>query len=109
MATAYGPDTRDQHRPGTGAGATHAAKHFFPAALRAPFEARTWRELAYLLLSLPISVVLFSFAITMVSLGLGMLITFLGIPILAMRPRHVPRLRHRGAGPGARAAEAGRR
>ncbi|MFE4214537.1 sensor histidine kinase [Streptomyces sp. NPDC056844] len=83
MATAYGPDTRDQHRPGTGAGGHPPERHFFPAALRAPFEARTWRELAYLLLSLPISVVLFSFAITMVSLGLGMLITFLGIPILA--------------------------
>ncbi|MFJ6849295.1 sensor histidine kinase [Streptomyces sp. NPDC091271] len=83
MATAYGPDTRDQHRPGTGSGGYPPAKHFFPAALRAPFEARTWRELAYLLLSLPISVVLFSFAVTMVSLGLGMLITFLGIPILA--------------------------
>ncbi|MEU9061560.1 sensor domain-containing protein [Streptomyces sp. NPDC048430] len=83
MATAYGPDTRDQHRPGTGSGGYPPAKHFFPAALRAPFEARTWRELAYLLLSLPISVVLFSLAVTMVSLGLGMLITFLGIPILA--------------------------
>ncbi|MGP3754350.1 sensor histidine kinase [Streptomyces sp. IBSNAI001] len=83
MATAYGPDTRDQHRPGTGAGGYPPARHFFPAALRAPFEARTWRELAYLVLSLPISVVLFSFAVTMVSLGLGMLITFLGIPILA--------------------------
>ncbi|MFE6038733.1 sensor histidine kinase [Streptomyces sp. NPDC056452] len=83
MATAYGPDTRDHHRPGAGSGGYPPEKHFFPAALRAPFEARTWRELAYLVLSLPISVVLFSFAITMMSLGLGMLITFLGIPILA--------------------------
>ncbi|CAM5451821.1 sensor histidine kinase [Streptomyces atroolivaceus] len=83
MATAYGPDTRDHLRPGTGSGGYPPAKHFLPAALRAPFEARTWRELGYLLLSLPISVVLFSFAVTMVSLGLGMLITFLGIPVLA--------------------------
>ena len=83
MATAYGPDTRDHQRPGTAPGDFPPARHVFPAALRAPFEARTWRELAYLLLSLPISVFLFSFAITMTALGLGMLITFLGIPILA--------------------------
>ncbi|MFJ8749677.1 sensor histidine kinase [Streptomyces sp. NPDC102441] len=83
MATAYGPDTRDRYSPGPGPGGYPPAKHFFPAALRAPFEARTWRELAYLFLSLPISVVLFSFAITMVSMGLGLLITFLGIPVLA--------------------------
>ncbi|MEU5659319.1 sensor histidine kinase [Streptomyces sp. NPDC047737] len=84
MSTAYGPDTRDHHRPGsTGPGTHPPAKHLLPAGLRAPFEGRTWRELGYVLLSLPISVVLFSFAITMVSLGLGMLITFLGVPILA--------------------------
>ncbi|GAA2940428.1 sensor histidine kinase [Kitasatospora cinereorecta] len=86
MATAYGPETRDHHRTGAGPGDHPRAprtKHFFPAALRAPLEARTWRELGYLLLSLPISVVLFSCAVVMTSLGLGMLITFLGIPVLA--------------------------
>ncbi|GGU84646.1 histidine kinase [Streptomyces filipinensis] len=54
-----------------------------PAALRAPFEARSWRELGYVLLSLPISVVLFTWTVTMVSLGAGLLVTFLGIPVLA--------------------------
>ncbi|GAA2970158.1 MULTISPECIES: sensor histidine kinase [Streptomyces] len=86
MATAYGPDTRDQYGPAAGSGGRPPArptKHPFPAALRAPFEGRVWRELAYLFLSVPISTALFCFAITMVSLGLGMLITFLGIPILA--------------------------
>ncbi|MFE7753926.1 sensor domain-containing protein, partial [Streptomyces sp. NPDC057429] len=86
MATAYGPETRDHHRTGAAPGDHPRAprtKHFFPAALRAPLEARTWRELGYLLLSLPISVVLFSCAVVMTSLGLGMLITFLGIPVLA--------------------------
>jgi hypothetical protein len=58
-------------------------KHFFPAALRAPFEGRTWREFGYLLLSLPISTVLFSLSIALTTLGIGMLITFLGVPILA--------------------------
>ncbi|MFJ6463540.1 sensor histidine kinase [Streptomyces sp. NPDC091387] len=83
MATTYGPDTRDDDRPGTGLGDRTAERHFFPAWLRAPVEARTWREFAYLLLSLPIGVVLFAFAVTMTSLSAGLLITFLGIPVLA--------------------------
>ncbi|WP_327369271.1 sensor histidine kinase [Streptomyces sp. NBC_01217] len=83
MATAYGPDTRDHQRSGAGFGDRPPVKHFFPAALRAPFEGRTWREFGYLLLSLPISTVLFSLSITLTSLGAGMLVTFLGVPILA--------------------------
>ncbi|MFJ7490840.1 sensor histidine kinase [Streptomyces sp. NPDC097727] len=83
MATAYGPDTRDHQRSGAGFGGPPPVKHFFPAALRAPFEGRTWREFGYLLLSLPISVVLFSLSITLTMLGIGTLITFLGVPILA--------------------------
>jgi signal transduction histidine kinase len=58
-------------------------KHVVPAVLRAPFEARTWREFGYLLLSLPISVVLFSLAVALTSASAGLLITFLGIPLLA--------------------------
>ncbi|GAA0665831.1 sensor histidine kinase [Streptomyces thermocarboxydovorans] len=58
-------------------------RHRLPAALRAPVEGRTWRELGYVLLSLPISVLLFSYAVTMVSLGAGLLVTFLGVPVLA--------------------------
>ncbi|MER8062068.1 MULTISPECIES: sensor domain-containing protein [unclassified Streptomyces] len=54
-----------------------------PAALRAPFEGRTWRELGYVLLGLPISIVLFTWTVTMVSLGAGLLVTFLGVPVLA--------------------------
>ncbi|WP_405605732.1 sensor domain-containing protein [Streptomyces sp. NBC_01410] len=68
MATEYGSERRE---------------HFLPAALRAPLEGRTWREFGYLLLSLPISIVFFTFAVTGVSLGAGLLITFLGIPVLA--------------------------
>ncbi|MEU1255937.1 sensor histidine kinase [Streptomyces chartreusis] len=58
-------------------------RHRLPAGLRAPFEARSWREFGYVLLSLPISILLFVYAITMVSLGAGLLVTFLGIPVLA--------------------------
>ncbi|MEU7055087.1 sensor domain-containing protein [Streptomyces sp. NPDC046197] len=69
-----------------GAGAGHGAdgeRHRLPAGLRAPFEGRTWRELGYVLLSLPIGITLFTYAVTMVSLGAGLLVTFLGIPVLA--------------------------
>ncbi|GGZ16067.1 sensor histidine kinase [Streptomyces poonensis] len=58
-------------------------RHRLPAGLRAPFEARSWRELAYVLLSLPVAVVMFTYAVTMTSLGAGLLITFLGVPVLA--------------------------
>ncbi|WLW52951.1 sensor histidine kinase [Streptomyces sp. YU58] len=60
-----------------------ARRHRLPAGLRAPFEARSWRELGYVLLGLPIGVLLFTYAVTMVSLGAGLLVTFLGIPVLA--------------------------
>ncbi|WP_327244873.1 sensor histidine kinase [Streptomyces sp. NBC_01320] len=83
MATAYGPDTRDPQRSGSGPEDHPSVKHVVPAVLRAPFEARTWREFGYLLLSLPISVVLFSLAVTLTSASAGLLITFLGIPLLA--------------------------
>ncbi|MCD7444364.1 sensor domain-containing protein [Streptomyces lincolnensis] len=60
-----------------------ARRHRLPAGLRAPFEARSWRELGYVLLGLPIGVLLFTYAVTTVSLGAGLLVTFLGIPVLA--------------------------
>ncbi|MFF9260607.1 sensor histidine kinase [Streptomyces longwoodensis] len=57
--------------------------HLLPAGLRAPFEGRSWREFAYVLTSLPVSVLLFTYAVTMVALGAGLLVTFLGVPVLA--------------------------
>ncbi|MEV6677732.1 sensor domain-containing protein [Streptomyces erythrochromogenes] len=53
------------------------------AVLLAPVAGRTWREFAYLLLGLPLSILYFSLAITGVSLGAGLLVTFLGVPVLA--------------------------
>ncbi|MFD3698961.1 sensor histidine kinase [Streptomyces sp. NPDC058646] len=53
------------------------------AALRAPVAGRTWRELGYLLLGLPLSTLYFSLAVAGVSVGAGLLVTFLGIPVLA--------------------------
>ncbi|MFC7307559.1 sensor histidine kinase [Streptomyces monticola] len=78
MATEYGHHTRPDFR-GRGEG----RRHLLPPALRAPVEARTWREFGYVLLSLPLSILMFVYAITMVSLGAGLLITFLGVPVLA--------------------------
>ncbi|MEU3691467.1 sensor histidine kinase [Streptomyces narbonensis] len=54
-----------------------------PAAIRAPFEGRTWRALGYVLIGLPLSVCWFALSIAFVSAGAGLLITFLGVPILA--------------------------
>ncbi|MEI7032337.1 sensor histidine kinase [Streptomyces pratensis] len=85
MATAYGPDTRDRdfHGSGPGFGAKTPAKRSLPAPLRAPLEARAWRELLYVLLSFPLSTAMFIFAVAMTSMSAGLLITFIGIPILA--------------------------
>ncbi|WP_189136083.1 sensor domain-containing protein, partial [Wenjunlia tyrosinilytica] len=69
MATAYQPAPR---------------KHLVPTALRAPLEGRTWRELVYLLLNLPVGIAAFVWTVTMVSLGAGLLITFVGVPVLAL-------------------------
>ncbi|MBP5861839.1 sensor histidine kinase [Streptomyces sp. LBUM 1478] len=54
-----------------------------PAGLRAPVEARSWREFGYVLLGLPVGILLFTYAVTMVSVGAGLLVTFLGVPVLA--------------------------
>ncbi|GGJ66019.1 sensor histidine kinase [Streptomyces brasiliensis] len=77
MATEYGQGYGHRY------GHDGERRHRLPAALRAPFEGRSWREFGYILLSLPISILLFTYAVTMVSLGAGLLVTFLGIPVLA--------------------------
>ncbi|AYG81131.1 Sensor histidine kinase LiaS [Streptomyces hundungensis] len=59
-------------------------RHLVPPVLRAPLEGRTFREFGYLLLSLPISIVLFCWAVTAVSLSAGLLVTFIGIPLMAV-------------------------
>jgi hypothetical protein len=82
MATEYGQGFGLDGGPGF-PGSTERRRHRLPAALRAPVEGRTWRELGHVLLSLPISILLFTYAVTMVSLGAGLLVTFLGVPVLA--------------------------
>ncbi|MGO4463738.1 sensor histidine kinase [Streptomyces sp. M-16] len=53
------------------------------AVLRAPVAARTWREFGYLLIGLPLSALYFCVAVTGVAVGAGLLVTFLGVPVLA--------------------------
>ncbi|MGW5330817.1 sensor histidine kinase [Streptomyces sp. NPDC004014] len=86
MATEYGQGYGRGHGHPAGSGfPAHDGdrRHRLPAALRAPVEARSWRELGYVLLGLPVAVVLFCWTVTMVSLGAGLLVTFLGVPVLA--------------------------
>ncbi|MGI5513732.1 sensor histidine kinase [Streptomyces sp. CA-106131] len=81
MATQYGQGYADWDGPGSqGAG---GRRHRLPVALRAPIERRAWGELCYLLLSLPLGIAMFTYSVTMFSLGAGLLVTFLGIPVLA--------------------------
>ncbi|MFR9795449.1 sensor histidine kinase [Streptomyces sp. MS06] len=77
MAMGYG---RQHYRTGYG---DERRPHRLPAALRAPFEARSRKEFGYLLLGLPIAVVMFVYAVTVIALGAGLLVTFLGVPVLA--------------------------
>ncbi len=89
MATEYGHGHGHGHGHGYGSwGGSETFDerqrgHRLPAGLRAPLEARSWRELAYVLLNLPIGIVMFTYAVTMASLGAGLLVTFLGVPVLA--------------------------
>lgn len=52
--------------------------------LFAPFHARSYTNLIYLLLSFPLGIAHFTFLTTGLSLGLGLLITVLGLPILGL-------------------------
>jgi len=47
-----------------------------------PFRLQTWTELAYLLVGLPVGVVTFTVVVTGVALGVSLLITLVGIPVL---------------------------
>jgi len=54
-----------------------------PGFLGAPFSARTWRESLHLVVNLPVAVVTFSYAIAMLTAGVTLALTFLGMPVLA--------------------------
>ncbi|MEU6679130.1 sensor domain-containing protein [Streptomyces sp. NPDC046853] len=83
MATEYGQEYGRMNRSEFRGSDLDERRRRIPAGLRAPIEARAWKEFGHVLLSLPISIVTFTFAVTMLSLGVGLLITFIGIPVLA--------------------------
>ncbi|MFJ6719554.1 MULTISPECIES: sensor histidine kinase [unclassified Streptomyces] len=51
--------------------------------VRAPLAGRTWREFGYLITGLPLGVLYFALTVTGLSVGAGLLVTFLGVPVLA--------------------------
>lgn len=61
----------------------HPEPSLVSRVLSAPVEARTWRETLHLVLNLPFGIATFTLMITGISLGFGLLITLVGIPILA--------------------------
>ncbi|MGV9790057.1 sensor histidine kinase [Streptomyces sp. NPDC003435] len=54
-----------------------------PPPARLAFDAHTWKEIAHLLLNLPLAVVGFVYAITALSVSGGLTVTVLGLPLLA--------------------------
>ncbi|MER7622341.1 sensor domain-containing protein [Streptomyces sp. NPDC126503] len=60
-----------------------AASLRLPAVLRAPFEGRTWRAFLHVLVGLPLAVCWFALSVALTATGAGLLITFLGVPVLA--------------------------
>ncbi|OON78770.1 sensor domain-containing protein [Streptomyces tsukubensis] len=54
-----------------------------PGFWQAPFSEVTFREIGYALTSLPVAIAGFVFAVTMFSLGVGLAVTVLGLPVLA--------------------------
>jgi signal transduction histidine kinase len=55
-----------------------------PAVLTEPFRLRTWRETAWALLALWIGVFWFCVLVTLLATGVGLAITIVGLPILAL-------------------------
>ncbi|WP_416977579.1 sensor histidine kinase [Streptomyces sp. T028] len=92
MATQYGQsgqygrydgEYEEYREHGESYGGHGMRRRRLPAALVEPVSGRHWRELAYVLTGFPVSVAFFVFTVTMLSVGAGLLVTFLGIPVLA--------------------------
>ncbi|MGW1376541.1 sensor histidine kinase [Streptomyces sp. NPDC002446] len=50
---------------------------------RAPFDGATWREIAHLLANFPLGVVAFAVLVVWLTLGIGLSVTVIGLPLLA--------------------------
>ncbi|MFC7868782.1 sensor histidine kinase [Streptomyces murinus] len=82
------PDGPDRHdgpdRPGISGrpDGTDGTDGFPPP--RPAYDIHTWKEIAYLLLNLPTTVFGFVYAITVLSVGGGLAVTVIGLPLLAL-------------------------
>ncbi|MEV0368593.1 sensor domain-containing protein [Streptomyces sp. NPDC050636] len=71
----------DDSQPGAAHGALDSTS---PPAPRAPLSAWTWREIAYLLSNFPLGVAAFVVVVVWLTLGLGLSVTVVGLPLLAV-------------------------
>ncbi|NBE55942.1 sensor histidine kinase [Streptomyces boluensis] len=71
------PGTRRPRRPEPG-----TAQQPLPPA-RFAFDGRTWREIAYLLLNLPMALFAFVYVVLVVAVGSALAVTVVGLPLLA--------------------------
>ncbi|WP_261675454.1 sensor domain-containing protein [Streptomyces lusitanus] len=55
-----------------------------PPPARFAYDAHTWKEIAHLLTNLPVSIVGFVFTVTALSVGVGLTVTVIGLPLLAL-------------------------
>ncbi|GHB44079.1 histidine kinase [Streptomyces cirratus] len=51
--------------------------------VRGPFAGRTWREFGYLITGFPLGLLYFGLTVAGLAIGAGLLVTFLGVPLLA--------------------------
>jgi signal transduction histidine kinase len=68
--------------------------------VRLAYEPQTWKEIAYLLLNLPVALIGFTYAVTMLFTGAGLTVTVIGFPLLAaglMGARQLGKLERRRA------------
>ncbi|MEV0256457.1 sensor domain-containing protein [Streptomyces sp. NPDC050732] len=54
-----------------------------PPPARFAYDRHTWKEIAHLLVNLPIGIVGFVYAVTVMALGAGLTVTVIGLPLLA--------------------------
>ncbi|MEU9111993.1 sensor domain-containing protein [Streptomyces sp. NPDC048483] len=64
--------------------ADHTLDGTSPPPPKAPLSAWTWREIAYLLSNFPLGVLAFVVLVVWLALGIGLAVTVVGLPLLAM-------------------------
>ncbi|MDB1090363.1 sensor domain-containing protein [Streptomyces sp. ACA25] len=70
--------------PADTAGAAPSRRGWPETLLRVAFGARTWREGLHLLLNFPVAVAAFTFTVVGLAVSGGLLITFVGLPLLGL-------------------------